>query len=78
MSDNKTEILVVDDSATIRATIAKYLDGYTTHQASDGEAAWELLQNNEAISLVFCDMHMPVMNGMQLLQQIRDQRGWRG
>ena len=72
MSSKKAEILVVDDSSTIRATIAKFLDGYTTHQAADGEAGWKLLEANDAISLVFCDMHMPVMNGMQLLQQIRE------
>ncbi len=72
MSSQKTEILVVDDSATIRATLAKYLDGYTTHQAADGEEGWDLLQAHESIALVFCDMHMPVMNGMQLLQQIRE------
>ena len=72
MSSEKTEILVVDDSATIRATLAKYLDGYTTHQAADGEEGWNLLQANESIALVFCDMHMPGMNGMQLLQQIRE------
>lgn len=72
MSSEKTEILVIDDSATIRATISKFLDGYTTHRAADGEEGWKLLQAHDSISLVFCDMHMPVMNGMQLLQQIRE------
>ena len=72
MSSDKTEILVVDDSATIRATIAKYLgDEYCTHSAADGEEAWKVLQDNNGISLVFADMHMPVMNGMLLLQTIR-------
>ena len=73
MSTPKTEILIVDDSATICATIAKYLgDEYTTYSAANGEEGWELLQSNEAISLVFADMHMPVMNGMLLLQKIRE------
>ncbi len=72
MSSEKTEILVVDDSSTIRAATAKYLGEYTTHQAADGEEGWDLLLANEKISLVFCDMHMPVMNGMQLLQKIRE------
>jgi diguanylate cyclase (GGDEF)-like protein len=72
MPSEKTEILVVDDSSTIRATIARHLDDYTTHQAADGEEGWRLLGDNENISLVFCDMHMPVMNGMQLLQKIRE------
>ncbi|MBT8438137.1 MAG: diguanylate cyclase, partial [Gammaproteobacteria bacterium] len=38
----------------------------------DGEEGWEMLQMNECISLVFCDIHMPVMNGMLLLQKIRE------
>jgi diguanylate cyclase (GGDEF)-like protein len=73
MSSDKTEILVVDDSTTIRTTIAKYLgDEYSTHLAADGEEAWKILQSHESISLVFSDMHMPIMNGMQLLQMIRE------
>lgn len=73
MSTPKTEILIVDDSPTICATIAKYLgDDYTTYLAANGEEGWELLQSHETISLVFADMHMPVMNGMLLLQTIRE------
>jgi diguanylate cyclase (GGDEF)-like protein len=73
MPSQKTEILVVDDSPTIRATVAKYLgDEYSTLAAADGEEGWQLLQANERISLVFSDMHMPVMNGMLLLQRIRE------
>jgi diguanylate cyclase (GGDEF)-like protein len=73
MPGPNTEILIVDDSPTIRATIAKYLgDEYITHNAVDGEEGWEMLQMNECISLVFCDIHMPVMNGMLLLQKIRE------
>ena len=71
MSSDNTEILIVDDSSTIRKATAKFLGEYTTHQAADGSEGWALLEANEAISLVFCDMHMPVMNGMQLLQKIR-------
>lgn len=72
MSSKQTEILIVDDSSTIRATLAKYLGDFTTHQTADGEEGWGQLEANESIALVFCDMHMPVMNGMQLLQRIRE------
>ena len=73
MPGPNTEILIIDDSPTIRATIAKYLgDEYITHNAVDGEEGWGMLQMNECISLVFCDIHMPVMNGMLLLQKIRE------
>ena len=69
----KTHVLVVDDSATIRNIIAKHLgEAYFTVHASNGEEAWQLIQSNDSISLVFADMHMPVMNGMLLLKQIRD------
>jgi diguanylate cyclase (GGDEF)-like protein len=73
MSNPKAEILIVDDSPTIRAAIGKHLgDEYITHFATDGEAGWTLLQSNASITLVFADMHMPVMNGMLLLQKIRE------
>jgi len=73
MSDAKQEILIVDDSPTIRAAIGKHLgEEYITHFATDGEKGWKLLQSNESIALVFADMHMPVMNGMLLLQKIRE------
>ena len=73
MPGPNTEILIIDDSPTIRATIAKYLgDEYITHNAVDGEEGWETQQMNECISLVFCDIQMPVMNGMLLLQKIRE------
>ncbi len=72
MSSRKPEVLIVDDSATIRATIAKFLgEEFVTHTATDGEQGWDMLNKNEAISLVFADMHMPVLNGMLLLQRIR-------
>ena len=69
----KNHVLIVDDSATIRSVIAKHLgEDYCSVLASDGKEAWDLLQNNNAISLVFADLQMPVMNGMELLKQIRD------
>ena len=70
---DRMHVLVVDDSATIRNVIAKHLgEAYFTIQASNGQEAWQLLQSNDSVSLVFADMHMPVMNGMLLLQQIRN------
>ena len=69
----KIYVLVVDDSATIRNVIEKHLgEAYFIIHASNGEEAWQLIQSNDSISLVFADMHMPVMNGMLLLKQVRD------
>ena len=76
MSDQestKQETLVVDDSPTILATAKKMLeDEFVVHTASDGAEAWEIINNNENIKIVFSDMQMPVMNGMQLLLKVRE------
>ena len=73
MDSNKAQILIVDDSSTIRNVIKKHLGSeYITLQAENGEEGWRILKENKAISLIFADMHMPVMNGMLLLKQIRE------
>ena len=76
MSEETTEkpqILVVDDSKMVRRAVYKMLsDDYRVHEANDGMDAWRQLQRNDAISVVFSDMQMPEMNGMELLAKIRD------
>jgi len=44
---------------------------YTIHLAEDGLVGWEMLQNNSAISVVFTDLSMPNLDGMELLENIR-------
>ena len=65
-------ILVVDDSKTIRAMIAKTL-GLTgvpigeLHQAENGLEALDLLKEHW-IDLVFTDLNMPEMGGMEMVR----------
>ena len=65
-------ILVVDDSATIRAVIGKMLvqDGHTVLKARDGEAAVALARS-ELPDLIFLDIVMPGMNGFTVLRTLR-------
>ncbi len=66
-------ILVVDDSATVLAFAKKMLEEqYTVITASNGLEAWEILNKNKDITLVFSDMQMPMMNGLELLLKIRN------
>jgi diguanylate cyclase (GGDEF)-like protein len=68
----KPEVLVVDDSKVIRLAARKMLGAdYNIHLAEDGLVGWEMLQENSAISVVFTDLSMPNMNGMELLENIR-------
>ncbi|MGK7956120.1 MAG: response regulator [Crocosphaera sp.] len=72
MAQNPT-ILVVDDSAALRRTLALTLQksGYRVIQARDGREALEQLQQNSGIKLVICDVEMPNMNGFEFLGQRR-------
>ena len=76
MSENAEpvyEVLIVDDSATVVATAKKMLeDTYIVSTASNGQEAWDILQNNLSISMVFTDLQMPVVNGLELLLKIRN------
>jgi diguanylate cyclase (GGDEF)-like protein len=72
MSVEKPEVIVVDDSKVIRLAARKMLGSdYTIHLAEDGLVGWEMLQQNSAISVVFTDLSMPNLNGMELLNNIR-------
>ena len=68
----KPEILIVDDSNVVRKAAAKMLgDGYIIHEAVDGQDGWQQIQQNDAISVVFADVQMPVMDGIELLTCVR-------
>ena len=72
-STEKPQVLVVDDSRVIRRAAIKMLsDDYQVHEAVDGKDGWQQLQRNDAISVVFTDMQMPEMNGIELLANIRN------
>ncbi len=67
-------ILVVDDSATIRAMISTTLSkgGYESIEARDGQDAWEKLRSGLDCDLILCDIEMPRMNGLELLSRLQE------
>lgn len=68
----KTRILVVDDEEHIRELIRFYLDkeGFYTVEASNGEEALDKLEN-EYIDLAIVDVMMPVMDGFELVEEMK-------
>jgi len=71
------EVLVVDDSKTMRTILRKILRelGYEVLEAADGKEALKVMEAEKtAIRLVLTDWNMPVMNGLELLKQLRQDR----
>jgi DNA-binding NtrC family response regulator len=65
-------ILVVDDEPLIRETLAEYLgpEGFTVVTCASGEAALEYVEQ-QCFDIVLCDMHLPGMDGLELLERLQ-------
>lgn len=72
--------LIVDDSTAIRCYLRKILTpcGFEVFEARNGREGLERLREQPGIELVLLDWNMPVMNGIDLLQQIRSDPGLSG
>ncbi len=68
-------ILIVDDEDSIRSSLRRLLEykGYETLTAEDGPRALELLAD-KSLDVVLLDIKMPRMDGIEVLQKIRDTR----
>lgn len=71
----KTEpmVLIVDDSITVRELLSMTFNkvGYRVEQARDGQEAWEKLRSGLPCDIVFCDIEMPRMDGLEFLSRIQ-------
>jgi signal transduction histidine kinase/CheY-like chemotaxis protein/PAS domain-containing protein len=73
----KGRVLVVDDDAATRKVVTHILQqvGYEADEAEDGERALELLESG-SFDLVFMDVAMPGLSGIDVTRRIRkDERG---
>ena len=70
-------ILIVDDSATLRASVTFSLSqsGYEVVEAADGPAALEILGalagEGRRIDMIITDVNMPGMDGISLVGEIK-------
>ena len=66
------KILIVDDSASLRQVVSIALNdaGYDVIEAEDGSQALSKLDGTK-ISLVICDVNMPVMDGITFVKNVK-------
>ncbi|MEO0707466.1 MAG: hybrid sensor histidine kinase/response regulator [Cyanobacteria bacterium J06649_5] len=66
----KQLILTIDDSITVRQTLAEALQkaNYQVIQASDGAEALQQLEHYPDVQAILCDIEMPRMNGFEFLK----------
>ena len=69
-----SKILIIEDEASIRRVLTKILseenDTYQVEDAEDGLAGFEKIKSND-YDLVLCDIKMPKMDGVEVLQAVK-------
>lgn len=69
-----SKILIIEDEAQIRRVLTKILseenDTYSVQEAEDGLQGIELVKN-EDFDLILCDIKMPKMDGVEVLEAIK-------
>ncbi|MEO7042544.1 MAG: ATPase, T2SS/T4P/T4SS family [Gemmatimonadaceae bacterium] len=70
---DKPRILVVDDDPVTRELAVGVLkaSGFTVEQATDGQAAIDVLARDPRYSLMTLDLGMPTLGGLEVLRQLR-------
>jgi len=71
-------VLIVDDDVVSRMVLMHLIDGVSATgerlellEAEDGEDAWRQLEGGAAPALLFCDLRMPRLSGMELLARVK-------
>jgi DNA-binding NtrC family response regulator len=69
-----SKILIIEDEAAIRRVLVKILSEenttYVVEEAEDGGAGYEKIKNTD-YDLVLCDIKMPKMDGVELLEAVK-------
>ena len=69
-----SKILIIEDEAAIRRVLNKIIseenDSYNVEEAEDGLQGIEMIMNND-YDLVFCDIKMPKMDGVEVLEKAK-------
>ncbi|MES2740989.1 MAG: response regulator [Pseudomonadota bacterium] len=68
------KVLVIDDDVVSRMVLMHLIDScgkFDIIEAEDGADAWEQLEDGLRPAICFCDLRMPRLSGMELLQRVK-------
>lgn len=75
--EKKKILIVEDDNFVAEVYIAKLAEmGYVAILAQNGEEGLEELKKNK-IDLILLDILMPIMNGVEMLEEIKKRPEWK-
>lgn len=74
MVEQSAHIMVVDDEAVARISLAEVLklEGYRVATAASGEEALSLLDKSEPFDMIVLDLKMPGMDGLEVTDVVRE------
>jgi two-component system, chemotaxis family, chemotaxis protein CheY len=67
------KVLIIDDSATVRQQVRAVLSGadFDVIEAVDGIEGAEAIETVSDLAAVICDVNMPRMDGLEMLETVR-------
>ncbi len=67
------EVLVVDDSETVRIEVSQYLQsqGISVDTAKDGLDGLDKAKQHPDLKLILCDINMPQMDGLTMVEKLK-------
>jgi two-component system chemotaxis response regulator CheY len=70
------QVLVVDDSSTVRNEVGDFLkqNGLDVAFAVDGRDGLDKLSADPSIKLILCDVNMPNMDGLTMAEKVRGEQ----
>jgi two-component system, chemotaxis family, chemotaxis protein CheY len=78
MFDSSSRFLIVDDSQSFREVVdagLQELGAAKVEHAHDGKVAYKMIveasESGQPYSMIFCDIHMPKVDGLKLLEMLR-------
>jgi two-component system chemotaxis response regulator CheY len=66
-------ILIVDDSRSVRHSVSVVLTraGFAMAEAADGQEGLAVVDSNRDLGMVICDINMPNMDGLEMVERIK-------